>query len=269
MIARRQRPAGTGGAEVRLAEHDLPRRRSPSSTPTSTGSRPRASTSRSTRSSARSSRRWARPTSTTSTSSAGRSRSGSRPTRSSGSSPTTSAGWRSATAPGTMLPLGTLATITREARPADHHPVQPLPVVVDHRRGGGRVQLGPGAQADGADGRRELPAGDGLRVDRDVVPGEEGRQPGALRLRAGGPAGLPRPGRPVRELADPGRGDPGRPPGPAGHGGRGGDPGDGQQHLHPDRHRADHRPGEQERDPDRRVRPRAPGQGRGHHRRRR
>ena len=35
-----------------------------------------------------------------------------------------------------------------------------------------------------------------------------------------------------------------------------GAPRDGQQRLHADRHRADHRAGEQERDPDRRVRPR-------------
>ena len=39
-------------------------------------------------------------------------------------------------------------------------------------------------------------------------------------------------------------------------------PRDGQQHLHADRHRADHRAGEQERDPDRRVRPRAAHRGR-------
>ena len=40
----------------------------------------------------------------------------------------------------------------------------------------------------------------------------------------------------------------------------------GQQRLHADRHRADHRAGEQERDPDRRVRPRHSPQGREHSR---
>ena len=75
----------------------------------------------------------------------------------------------------------------------------------------------------------------------------------------GGADGLPRPGRPVRELDAARRGHPRRAAGLAGHGDRRRDPRDGQQHLHADRRRADHRPGEQERHPDRRVRPRAAG----------
>ena len=43
---------------------------------------------------------------------------------------------------GEMVPLGTLADGREAARPADHHPLQPLPVGVDHRRGGPRLQLG-------------------------------------------------------------------------------------------------------------------------------
>jgi len=163
-------------------------------------------------------------------------------------------------------PAGNPGQHPRGARAADHHPVQPLPLLVDLRRGRGRDVLGPGHQADGADGRGQAPRLDGLRLDRDVVPGEEGRRPGGLRLRPGRPAGLPRPGRPVRELADARRRDPGRPPGAAGHGGRRGVPRHGQQYLHTDRDRPDHRPGQQERDPDRRVRPRVEGQGGGDHR---
>ena len=164
-------------------------------------------------------------------------------------------------------PAGDPGVDPRVARAADHPEVQPLPVLVDLRRGRARVQLRPGAQPDGADGRRQAPRRDGVRVDRDLVPGAEGRQPVDLRLPPGRALGLPGPRRPVRELADPGGGDPGRPPGPPRHGGGGCDPWDGHQHLHPDRDRPDHRPGEQERDPDRRVRPRAEGRRRLDHRR--
>ena len=100
-----------------------------------------------------------------------------------------------------------------------------------------------------------------LRVDRDVVPGEAGQRPGGLGVRPGRPVRLPRAGGPVRELAAAGGGDLRRAAGPAGGVGRRGDPGDGQQHLHADRRRADHRPGEQERHPHRRVRPRASREG--------
>ena len=89
---RRDRPD-----QPEVAEHARSAPACRSSTPTSTGSRPRAWTCRSTWSSARSRRPSARPTSTTSTSSAGPTRSGCRPTSGSGSSPRTSAGSRSAT----------------------------------------------------------------------------------------------------------------------------------------------------------------------------
>ncbi len=53
---------------------------------------------------------------------------------------------------GQMVPLATLVDVQRQARTADHQPLQPLPVGGDHRRVGARLQLRPGALAHGADG---------------------------------------------------------------------------------------------------------------------
>ena len=97
-----------------------------------------------------------------------------------------------------------------------------------------------------------------LRMDRDVVPGEDRRQPDLLRLRARAAAGLSRARRPVRELVRADLGDPGGAAGAARPGvGAARRCGIDEQSLHPDRpHPADRAVG-QERDPDRRGRARA------------
>ena len=196
MIAGRQR----ADRAQRAAEH-LPRRRAAALRRRRPGEGQEPAASRSTTSSARSRRRSARPTSTTSTSSAGRTRSASRPTSSSACSPRTSAGWKSATAQGQMVPLGTLVDVS------DGSARRSSRATTSTRRRRSPARPAPGFSSGQALDLMEQMAAkqaarrDGLRVDRHVVPGEAGRRAGALRLRAGGAAGLPRAGRPVRELA--------------------------------------------------------------------
>ena len=92
-------------------------RASRSSTPTSTGRRPRAWASRSTRSSPRSRPCSARRTSTTSTSSAGRSRSGSRPTSEFRLEPEDIRRLEVRNQQGKMVPLGTLVRVEKRLGP--------------------------------------------------------------------------------------------------------------------------------------------------------
>ena len=152
-------------------------------------------------------------------------------------------------------------------RPGVHEPLQPVPLRRDQRRARVRLLLGPGPHRPRGDGEGGPAAGDGLRVGGHVVPGEEG--PRCRRgVRHRHPAGLPDPGRAVRELGaalqraarHPVRGvrrllrPVGRPPvlGELR-----------EQRVRADRaHHAD-RPRREERDPDRRVREDAAGPGHG------
>ena len=162
------------------------------------------------RSSARSRRRSARPTSTTSTSSAGPTRSASRPTSSSASEPEDIRRLEVRNRQGQMVPLGTLAKVEERLGPQiiPRYNLYPSASITGEAAPG--YSSGAGPEAHGADGRQQAAGVDGLRMDRHVVPGEAGRLAGDLRLRPGGADGLPRAGRAVRELDDARRGDPGR-----------------------------------------------------------
>ena len=142
-------------------------------------------------------------------------------------------------------------------RPFADQPVQSLSVRDDHRPAGHRLQLRPVDDADGGDRRKDPAAGDRLRVDRDVVPGEGRRRADLLGVRPRPAAGVSGAGRTIRKLVRADLGDPGgaavaaRPDGGA-HG-----IADRQQPLHPDRHHPVDRAVGQERHPDRRSGDRA------------
>ena len=101
---------------------------------------------------------------------------------------------------GKMVPIGALAELHDGDGPAAHQPLQPLSVGLDRRHAGAGLQLGRGHPADGPDLQRGPAAGHRLRMDGDVVPGEPGRQPDHVRVRARHPAGLSLPRRTVRKL---------------------------------------------------------------------
>ena len=156
--------------------------------------------------------------------------------------------------------------------------LQSLSVVDDHRRLGARFQFRPGARHHGSDRRPGAAEGDGLRMDRDVVPGERGRLADLLRLRPRAAARLFRPGRPVRELDPAVRGAPGGAAGPLGDSRRADllrryqrrrqpERRRRRQSLHPDRPHPPDRARSQERNPDRRIRPPAAGRRHGGRRR--
>ena len=172
------------------------------------------------RSSGRSRRRSARPTSTTSTSSAGPIRSASRPTSNSASGPRTSAAWRSATG------RGRWSRSARSPRSRSGSARRSSPATTSTLRRSITGEAAPGYSSGQALKIMEQMAAqqaagvDGIRMDGDVVPGEAGRLAVDLRLRPGGADGLPRARRAVRELDDARRGDPGGPAGPAGDGHR-------------------------------------------------
>ena len=157
---------------------------------------------------------------------------------------------------GAMLPLGTLATITEKPGPQiiTRYNLYPSSSISGEAAAG--FSSGQALKLMEQMAARLFPSDVGYEWTGMSYQEKKGRVAGDLCLRAGRPAGLPGPRRSVRELADPGRRDPGRSPGAPGDGRRRGDPGVRREYLHPDRHRPDHRPGEQERDPDRRVRPR-------------
>ena len=127
---------------------------------------------------------------------------------------------------------------------------------------GTRRQLRPGHRMDGKRGQAETGPVDASRVDRAGVAAVADRQHGhAGVFRAGGGAGVPGAGRPVRKLVAAA----GRHPGGADvsalldRGRAAGPPG--RQHLHAGRLRRPGRPGVQERHPDRRIR-QGPARGR-------
>jgi HAE1 family hydrophobic/amphiphilic exporter-1 len=141
----------------------------------------------------------ARPTPTTSTSSAEPGRSLSRPTSSSAPSATTSPGSRSAAA----------AARWSRFRPCSGHqpgrvehrpPLQPLQLGVDHRQRGPGLQLGSVDRGHGGDSRELASSRNELRVDGRDLPADRRRRRRRLHLRAGHRLRLPLPRRPVREL---------------------------------------------------------------------
>ena len=120
-----------------------------------------------------------------------------------------------------MVPLGTLVKVEKRLGPQIIPRYNLYPSASITGEAGPGLQLGPGAEAHGADGRAaSCPPAMGIEWTGMSYQEKRVGVAGALRLRPGGADGLPRPGRPVRELAAARRGDPGRPAGPAGHGGR-------------------------------------------------
>ena len=98
-----------------------------------------------------------------------------------------------------MVPLSTLVDDARRARSRVHHALQPLPRRRDHGLGGAGLQLRRRARRARGGGARDAAPGDGVRLERDVLPGEgRGRRRGRVRARRAD--GVPDPGRPVREL---------------------------------------------------------------------
>ena len=173
-------------------------------------------------------------------------------------------------ADGQMVPIGALATLKQDSGPPliSLYNLYPSAAIV----GAPAEGFSSGEAIDLMDqiANRTLPPGTGYRMDRDVLPGEHRRQPAALCLRAGHPAGLSLPGRPVRKLDRAARRDPGRAAGADRPGDRAGQHRPRQQPLHPDRPDAADRARRQERHPDRRGRARRPqGRGQAHRRGRR
>ena len=118
---------------------------------------------------------------------------------------------------------------------AADQPLQSLSVGRDRRFAGDRFQLRRSHRPDGPDRQPDPAAGHRLRMDGDVLPGEPGRQPADVRVRAGHPVGLSLPGRPVRKLDRAARRDLRGAAVARRTGHRAGQPRPRQQHLHPDR----------------------------------
>ena len=121
---------------------------------------------------------------------------------------------------GQMVPLGALLDVRRMLGSELLTRYNLYPAGLDYRRPGARLQFRTSAHHDGARRQREPAPGDGLRLDRTFLPGEADRQSGLLHLRPVDHAGLPGPGRAVRELDRSGRGDPDRADGAGGSDGR-------------------------------------------------
>ena len=156
-----------------------------------------------------------------------------------------------------MVPLGTLVTITADGRTVAGQPLQPVSDGEHRRRSGAGLQLRRGDEPDGGDRRQDPAARRGVRVDGDVLPGEDRRQPDHLCVRPGHAAGLSVPRRPVRKLDCAGVGDACRAAVADGAVHRADQPRAVQQSLYPDRAGAADRAVGQERDPDRGGRARA------------
>ena len=99
-----------------------------------------------------------------------------------------------------MVPLGALVHHTADGRAFAGRPLQSVSDGEHRRWTCARLQLGRGDGPHGADRRQDAAARGGLRMDRDVLPGEDCRQSDLLRVRPRHAAGLSVPGRPVREL---------------------------------------------------------------------
>ena len=153
---------------------------------------------------------------------------------------------------GDMIPLGTLVTIkpTVGSPLISLYNLYPSATIIGLPARG--ISTGAGDDPDGGDRGQDAAARRRLRMDRDVLSGEDRRQSDVRRLRSGDAAGLSRAGGPVRELVHAAVGDPvgaarlARP-------GRGAERRPArQQPLCADRPRAADRAVGQERDPDRR-----------------
>ena len=142
-------------------------------------------------------------------------------------------------------------------RPVADQPVQPLSVGDDHRPARGRILVRRGAEPDGGDRAAHAAARHRLRVELDVLSGEDRRLSDVHRVRAGAAAGLSGARRAIRELV---RADLGGAGGAAvvHRAGRGALGAVGQraqqQSVRPDRAGPADGVVGQERDPDRRVR---------------
>ena len=99
-----------------------------------------------------------------------------------------------------MVPLGTLVKVEKRLGPQIIPRYNLYPSASINGEAAPGFSSGQALKLMEQMAARKLPAVDGLRMDRHVVPGEAGRLAGDLRLRAGGADGLPRAGRPVREL---------------------------------------------------------------------
>ncbi len=91
-------------------------------------------------------------------------------------------------------------------RPAIGDPLQQLPQRDGKRRAGAGLFVGAGASHDGAAVGHDAAAGLRLRMDRNRTAGEGGRRQDHDHSRARGGVRLSVPGRPLRELGDPGAG---------------------------------------------------------------
>ena len=156
---------------------------------------------------------------------------------------------------GQMIYLNAFVDDPPDGRALQHPALRHVPLGRDQRRPGAGLQLGPGGRGDGGARRHGAAGRLRLPVDRRRLPAEEGRQPRAADLRALPGGGVPGAGGALRELGDAGdhpSGDPARPA----RRGRCLDPARPRsRRLRPDRPRDADRPGGQELDPDRRVRP--------------
>ena len=77
---------------------------------------------------------------------------------------------------GTMTPLGTMVEVVPARGPSLISLYNLYPTADHHRRRRDRLQLGPGARHHGAGRQPDAAAGNGLRMDGDVLSGKAGRQ---------------------------------------------------------------------------------------------
>ena len=101
---------------------------------------------------------------------------------------------------GEMVPLGTLLKVNRTlgSELVTRYNLYPAASIFGARGPG--LQLGRGPQTDGTGGATHPAPGHVLRLDRHLLPGKAGGQPGLLHLRPVHHPGLPGPGGPIRKL---------------------------------------------------------------------
>ena len=151
-----------------------------------------------------------------------------------------------------MVPLGTLVQIKHDVGPSLVSLYNLYPTAAINGGAAQGFSSGRGAEPDGTDRRSHLTAWHGIRMDGDVLSGEDHRQPDHLCVRLWHPVGLSLSCRPIRELDCAVLRDPRRAAVADGAVHRAGHPGRCEQPLHADWPGAADRPLGEERDPDRR-----------------
>ena len=168
---------------------------------------------------------------------------------------------------GTMVPLGTMATVRNITGPVMIQRYNMYPAAAVNAAPAPGVSSGAAIRLLRRGDRQGAPPGDAHRLDRAGAVADPDRQHRLVRLHPGRRPGLPRPGRTIRKLVAAAGGHPRGAHVPALLDRRRGAGPLGRQHLHPGRLRRAGGPGLQERHSHRRVRQGPARRGRGARRR--